>query len=87
MRLKNRWSLYEKCIFLTIFQIFQTCRLLTFGTLVLIHCKTPCVQQLLGARAAVDQATNDGTTPLSYARKKGQAQCVALLLAAGAKDA
>ena len=44
-----------------------------------------CVELLLGAGAKVDQARNDGATPLFMAAQKGQEKCVELLLGAGAK--
>ena len=45
-----------------------------------------CVQRLLEAGAKVDQAENNGDTPLSNALQKGHKKCAALLRAAGAKD-
>ena len=43
-----------------------------------------CAQLLLAAKAAVDQADTDGTTPLSIACQQGHAECARLLLAANA---
>ena len=54
------------------------------GYFVLVLSGQPVVALLLGAKAAVNQATTDGVSPLCAAAQEGHVESVRLLLAAGA---